>query len=1307
VASSLVISLCLPFTSAENIEIELKVNWPEKLQTTIWPVSVGVPFAEGRLAGAKQLTVLRANGDQVPNQVMPLAEWRDQSLRWCMVDFTARKGEKYFLTQTDGPGKSRMDDLQVLTGPKEIIIRNGAYRWRVNTEESTFPESQIDLDEDGKFSEQELLINSGDSNYFAVDQIGRKGHLKSKEIKIELLSSRHAVVSSFGEYLDTNGNRLAAAKVYYHFYAGVPQIKLSHKFIVTEDSNDLWFRDLGIRIGFKTVAAASTATLNDSPDQSSITKRQVTGKNEIILLQSEFPHFGFTGSQYQIFDSGNPETPVKTGEVSGDWCDLSRKEHGLTVQLPGFAQQFPKAFRLSKNSIEIKLWASESKKVLDYRTKQIVKNYFGHDWIPENHASLAHKNNAQGSAKIHDIWLYPHAGPLGENNIGKIGGSLNEIYATADPAWTAASGVFGPIRHRDTKTFPKVERAIDDYFDRTVLAPAQVFPQTGYLYWGMYPYTSWEFRKTGKWYPQPHRLSRFLEYNLRRSMWVLYARSGERKYREYAKQYTRLLGGLGMSNWDSTLKPAGWFVMGEWHSPINWGHFHESESKAGRPEFRSPTSNLSWASCTDVSQFVHDYFLTGDFHSRDMARLWIDAMSKELNWDIDKALEFYRLEAFLRILGSAYELEQDPKIYEFADKLLRHLVRLDKKNILNPDVGLNYSKWGDLFTAFYYFYVSTNHPLAKKVMVRLAEHRYRIGKLDFIGRSNPMLQACALAYRETKFYGLAAYLNQAVEQFGNDYKTLDDDGLSLDSIGRTTEKWQPKILTTQSAINIGLPTAMKIIAEHKRSFSVPLATSPFPTAESWLMFEKKEGVACSFGLAVNNDSSPTLKPTVEDSKGRKQQFDLEKIFSKRIGTPDFSTPIHQNIWYLHFGEYAFYSLELWAEAPAGIYRLRAGKEVSYSLMFSNVEKVIQVAPKGLVLMRNHRYFFLVPKQKEVLFFASRNVNVSDGAGKLVELNESGKGWYSFQTNGKGGIWSMKPADDRFTWPRGQGVDPFVRLKGFPLIVGLNNRDVFFDVPVDQIPVDYEEDVPIGESYVSGKFGQGHQMYFKYVEIALAGIAAADALDEQEEVPAILPIQQGTVEFWMKPLWSSTDFDHTQSTHRFQIYRGGPVSISYFIDPDNSGRTGRYNIARLDLNIAKAGLSRAQLFLEKGRWYHIAATWNVDGKGSFCNIFVNGRKKSYAHYKVGMLADASPDLLVKAADAVRLGSGHLYGRTGRGEIFDELRISSTVRYRDDFTAPKAPQKEDEDAVLMMKFDGNLKARLNGKEVTAKLKSGKRF
>ena len=180
---------------------------------------------------------------------------------------------------------------------------------------------------------------------------------------------------------------------------------------------------------------------------------------------------------------------------------------------------------------------------------------------------------------------------------------------------------------------------------------------------------------------------------------------------------------------------------------------------------------------------------------------------------------------------------------------------------------------------------------------------------------------------------------------------------------------------------------------------------------------------------------------------------------------------------------------------------------------------------------------------------------------------------------------------------------------------------------------------------------------------------------------------------------------SDSTVRMSLFHADPISLMYSVDPDNSGRTGRYNSGFFGLNVARAGTSRAGVFLEAGKWYHIALTWDVNGKNSDCDIFINGRKKAYFHYTEGMAKDAPASKLLPPGTDIRLGSGRMSGKIQTGECYDELRVSRTVRYRDDFAVPTAPFTPDADTYLLMHFDGNLDGVQNGQPILGKLTRGK--
>jgi hypothetical protein len=293
------------------------------------------------------------------------------------------------------------------------------------------------------------------------------------------------------------------------------------------------------------------------------------------------------------------------------------------------------------------------------------------------------------------------------------------------------------------------------------------------------------------------------------------------------------------------------------------------------------------------------------------------------------------------------------------------------------------------------------------------------------------------------------------------------------------------------------------------------------------------------------------------------------------------------------------------------------------------------------------------------------------------------------------------------------IDPFVGAEGFDFLLAAGNPDALFEVgretlsrlrALDSGGISYEEQKGL---FVEGRFGKGLKLSWKHVEIALPGASPLPGEEVKEVDAPKPPREKGTIEFWMKPLWSATDFEHERSTHRFKIFDFAPFMFHYSIDPDNSGRTGRYNISFSDFRIAGAGYTRARIYLQRGKWYHFATTWNIDGKSNHIRMFINGRRKSYFHYKVGLAPDTTPDKIGAVASAIRFGSGHYYGRGASGEVFDELRISTVVRYENDFNPSKEPHERDENTYLLMHLDEELDVKLGQTELKAKVKAGGRF
>src|SRR6185369_14037743 len=113
-----------------------------------------------------------------------------------------------------------------------------------------------------------------------------------------------------------------------------------------------------------------------------------------------------------------------------------------------------------------------------------------------------------------------------------------------------------------------------------------------------------------------------------------------------------------------------------WDAPATWGARPEEAIRKDDPPatYVSYFSTLGMGTSEDVIQFVYDWFMSGDFHSRDAARLYKDAFVKEMNFDVEKFLKIFPTYVLLRPMGIAYELDRDPRLYDYGHKVLQRVV---------------------------------------------------------------------------------------------------------------------------------------------------------------------------------------------------------------------------------------------------------------------------------------------------------------------------------------------------------------------------------------------------------------------------------------------------------------------------------------------------------------------------------------------------------------------------------------------------------------------------------------------------------
>ncbi len=694
----------LTFTSANALPVDIQLFKPANSTVAEWPVSFGVPFRKGQ-AWEGGLVVVDAQSVVQPSQVKAMATWDDGSLRWALIDFKPDLMQQYQIVA--GTPANHSDDIQL---PKSCPGSRGKGTSGVIAIDTTA--ACFEIDADAGFLSRIWLRDTGGSLISVIDagsdalyveQVAGQRALfepsTATSTVIELDGPRHLVVRVEGEYR-FNSATVAAGVVYYHFYAGQAAFRVSHKLIVTDDLPGPYLLEAGLELSRPAAVPATLVTFNSDHDDTSVTAGfSLSPTDQLVMVQDAFPYFESLDSTFAIRNLATVNPPLLSGTAAGDWADLSGPNFGIAAQLPAFAEQFPKSFVADPGSLSVKFWAPERStaalpaRQMDFNVSPFMDEYFPaaslppESWILGDSPARTNLVVGTGSARTHELWIYPHLGPLTNGLVSGFGGKEDEIFALPDPQWISSTGAMG-VWKAEGPEFAEVEQALDDYLDRAAFAKDKVFPAAGYFYYGMYPFSA-QLWSTGnlvmpaRWSPQANRLARGLEYNFRRALWTLVARGGEARYFHLARQMTRHFRDFLFSSWQIACKPKGWMILGGvntvFATPVLWGQFSNQATASNcanvPANFNHDTGvALVYESSGDIIQFVYDYFLTGDFHSRDMATEWRDAMIAEMTvggqLDVDKAMLFNPETEFLRPLSAAYELDHDLALWQYGHEVL-------------------------------------------------------------------------------------------------------------------------------------------------------------------------------------------------------------------------------------------------------------------------------------------------------------------------------------------------------------------------------------------------------------------------------------------------------------------------------------------------------------------------------------------------------------------------------------------------------------------------------------------------------------
>jgi hypothetical protein len=305
------------------------------------PVTVSIPFAQGRLADPRALVI--RDGDALPVQRRVLATWPDRSVKWLLVhlqpDLPGNEYRTLHFEIADAPPDveppatvrvlETSDGIEVDTGPLLFLVPkdgflpirdvqlNGAHLWGAT------PFKGFAMRCDG----QEISSASGPVELEIVEA----GPLRA----VILIKGKHRLADG-GGYLDLRGRVTA--------YAGKPYVEVEHQFIHAEERPELSLEMIELTFAPQVSGSPHLALgqgyyrteIQESDDEA----LEMALDAETILYQSN-EHF--VDSFYGDF-----------------WVDWRDDRAGLTLSIYQAHQNFPKKLHVGRTAIVCSLYPDDA-----------------------------------------------------------------------------------------------------------------------------------------------------------------------------------------------------------------------------------------------------------------------------------------------------------------------------------------------------------------------------------------------------------------------------------------------------------------------------------------------------------------------------------------------------------------------------------------------------------------------------------------------------------------------------------------------------------------------------------------------------------------------------------------------------------------------------------------------------------------------------------------------------------------------------------------------------------------------------------
>ncbi|MCI0641944.1 MAG: glycoside hydrolase family 127 protein [Gemmataceae bacterium] len=426
------------------------------------PITIGVPLPRGFLRQANQVYLCNAAGESVLVQAEALARWSDDSVKWLLVDFVAQglaqgNNEWSLVTRVSprpqGRGvRSEAQQITVQENGRTSFVATGAATFFLNTSRG--------------LALQQVLVGSqvmpSALRAVLVDRKGRRLEPKIESAQFETAGPVRVTLRLEGSF--RNGLRLVA-RLCFFAQTGLMRARVTlHNPKRARHPGGMWdlgdpgsiqFREFSLQLTPKCEAALHYR-LQAEP---SVPSNDTTGA-AVLYCNGHgrwvpFPQIqGQADTEPEIYQDSSggenwqsPNHVDRDGRVQCRFRGYRVRQNGqeqvgrraspvliveaarsaITVGVPEFWQQFPKALEVAVGVVKVGLFPGQSQSAFELQG---------------------------GEQKTHAFWL--NFGPAGdaEHALEWVHGPAT---ACATPAWHARSGVFPHLLSSDAAPHAKLD----------------------------------------------------------------------------------------------------------------------------------------------------------------------------------------------------------------------------------------------------------------------------------------------------------------------------------------------------------------------------------------------------------------------------------------------------------------------------------------------------------------------------------------------------------------------------------------------------------------------------------------------------------------------------------------------------------------------------------------------------------------------------------------------------------------------------------------------------------------------------------